>query len=103
MGNRQIHARSCAYHPGAHRDRDLFTPEQVVLDARKHTAPVTAIESFVDHSTNFHVYPFAVDDFVIYLAQQFQAFGLISRTGNILAPVNHSKSSTCYRGTLTPP
>jgi len=57
----------------------LLTPEQVVLDAGNYTAPVATIEGFVNHSAHFYIHAGAVNDFVIYFAQQLQAFGLLSR------------------------
>ncbi len=49
-----------------------------MLDACKHAAPVTAIESLVDDSADFNINPVPTQNFVIYQSQQFQKSTLIS-------------------------
>jgi hypothetical protein len=40
-----------------------------MLDAGKDAAPVSAVKSFVNHSVDFYVDPFALNNFVINAAE----------------------------------
>ena len=54
---------------GPDRAGYLLASEQVVLNAREDTAPITAIDSFVNDTAGFDINSAAFDNFVIYVAE----------------------------------
>ena len=69
ISDRQIDNPVIAIIVRPRRARDSFAPKKVMLDAGKDAAPVTAVQSFVNHSVDFHINSIALDDLVIYAAK----------------------------------
>lgn len=61
--------------------RNLFAVQQVMLDAGVDAAPVTAVERFVDHATNFNINPIAAENPVVDAPEQIEQPALFPLRG----------------------
>lgn len=68
-----------------------------MLDPGKHTAPITAVQSFVNNPADFNVDSVPFDYFVVYSAQQFEDQALITHIG--IATVT-SPEDAFFRGEI---
>ena len=87
IGNRQINQTLIVI--GPRRTRDLFAPQEVMLNSGKNAAPVPTVERFVNHSLDFDVHAIAAEDAIVDSAQQIQQPALLSgcRVGSrLIAP-----------------
>ena len=68
--DRQIYRSGFLFFP--HCARNLFAVKEVVLDTCEDAAPVTAVDSLVNNSANFYVYPVATQNPVVDATEQIQ-------------------------------